>query len=199
MIPSTSILTDEITEVTYANRTYRVVFAHQIAKTHSLGTNGTNALDINSNDALSGFTVDENGVVNITYNVRQAGYELTQDDVGILGLAMVAELAEADRISGYVDGIDAVIQTVYFILSTERFKYTIYSWDYGVELVDLFGQPMPYVMAELPERITEALTQDNRIESVTDFEFERHGRQLRVTFSIVTNIGNISTALEVGV
>ena len=199
MIPTTSILTDKITEVTYANRTYRVVFAHQIAKTHSFGTNGSDALDINSNDALSGFTIDENGVVNITYNVRQAGYELTQDAVGVLSLAMVAELAEADRISGYVDGIDAVIQTVYFILSTERFKYTIYSWDYGVELVDLFGQPMTYVMVELPSRIREALIQDNRITDVTNFELERVGRQLRVTFSIVTDIGNISTALEVGV
>jgi hypothetical protein len=106
---------------------------------------------------------------------------------------------DKDRINGYVDNLDAVAQAVDLILSTERYKYIIYSWDYGVELQDLIGKPMTYVMAELPRRITEALTQDNRIDDVTDFEFERKGRKLHVTFKVITNLGNLSTALEVEV
>ena len=104
---------------------------------------------------------------------------------------------ENDRISGYTDEVDALIQTIYLILSTERYKYNIYSWDYGVELVDLFGKPMPYVMAELPRRIKEALTQDDRIDDVTDFEFEVNKNKLHTTFTVVTNLGNISTEMEV--
>ena len=77
---------------------------------------------------------------------------------------------EKSRINGYTDDLDAVVQSIYFILSTERYKYIIYSWDYGVELFNLIGKPMPYVMAELPRRITEALIQDNRIKDVVDFE-----------------------------
>lgn len=103
------------------------------------------------------------------------------------------------RISGYVDDVDAVKQAIYLILNTERYKHLIYSWDYGVELLDLFGKPMPYVMSELPRRIKEALTQDNRIDDVKDFEFEQHGNKLHTTFTVVSNVGNIPTELEVEV
>ena len=130
MIPSINILTTEITETTYPNKTYKV-------------------------------EVDKN------------------------------------RINGYAEGLDSVEQAVNFILSTERYKYIIYSWDYGVELYDLIGKPVTYVMSELPRRITEALTQDNRIDDVTDFEFKKRGKKLSVTFTVVTNMGNIPTALEV--
>lgn len=104
-----------------------------------------------------------------------------------------------DRISGYTDDLDAIAQTIYLILSTERYKSIIYSWDYGVELIDLIGKPMPYVMSEVPRRITEALTQDDRIENVTDFEFEMKGKQLHVKFTVISNLGNIPTELEVAV
>lgn len=104
-----------------------------------------------------------------------------------------------DRISGYTDDLDAIMQTIRLILSTERYEYLIYSWDYGVELVDLIGQPMPYVMSEIPRRITEALVQDDRIEDVKDFEFETNGKKLHVTFTVVSTIGNIPTELEVDV
>ena len=103
------------------------------------------------------------------------------------------------RISGYVDDLESIKQAIYLILSTERYAFIIYSWDYGVELIDLIGKPMPYVMSEIPRRIKDALIQDNRIDDVVDFEFERHGKKLHTTFTVVTNIGNISTELEVEV
>ena len=80
------------------------------------------------------------------------------------------------RIDGYVDDIDAIKQTIHLILSTERYEHIIYSWDYGVELVDLYGQPLSYVISELERRIIEALTQDDRIEDVINFEFEKNGK-----------------------
>ena len=104
-----------------------------------------------------------------------------------------------NRINGLLDDLDAVEQAVYLILGTERYKFPIYSWDYGVELADLFGKPMPFVMAELPERIKEALTVDERISNVTDFEFTQNGKKLEVSFTVVTDAGNLETALEVEV
>lgn len=106
---------------------------------------------------------------------------------------------DKNRINGYTDDLDAVIQTIYLILSTERYQYLIYSWDYGVELLDLIGKPISYVIAELPRRIKEALTTDDRIDDVVDFEFERKGKQLYTKFTVVTNLGNIPTDLEVSV
>lgn len=104
-----------------------------------------------------------------------------------------------DRISGYVDGLEAVKQAVYLILGTERYKFNIYSWDYGVELVDLIGKPMPYVMSELPRRIKEALIQDDRIKDVVDFEFEINGKKLHTTFTVVAEVGNLNTELELNI
>ena len=108
-------------------------------------------------------------------------------------------IIDAGRISGYTDDLDAVRQAVYLILSTERYQCPIYSWDYGVELLDLIGKPMPYVIAELPRRIKEALITDNRITDVTDFNFNQQGKQLNVAFTVKTSVGNISTSLEVAV
>lgn len=104
---------------------------------------------------------------------------------------------KVDRIDGFADELDAIKQAVYLILSTERYEYNIYSWDYGVELVDLFGQPLPYVISELERRIKEALTQDDRIDDVIDFKFEKNGKRLHTTFTVVTVKGNIPTDLEV--
>ena len=199
MIPSVDILTQEITETTYPTKTYKINFASEIEHRHALSTNYKDALTIASGNVLSGFTIDENVVVSISYNTRSAGYELTQDAQGIVGLTLTAQLLGKDRINGYIDDLEAVIQAVYLILSTERYKFNIYSWDYGVELIDLIGLPMPMVIAELPRRIKEALTMDDRIDDVVNFEFERQGKILHTTCTVVSNIGNISTALEVAV
>ena len=69
---------------------------------------------------------------------------------------------ENNRISGMADGLEAVKQAVYLILNTERYWYPIYSWDYGVELNHLYGQPTGMVYPEIERLITEALMQDDR-------------------------------------
>ena len=118
---------------------------------------------------------------------------------GLLSIRMNSEIQPTDRISGFVDNMDAVMQAIYLILSTERYQFVIYSWDYGVELLDLYGKPMSYVMAELPRRVTEALVQDNRITDVKDFTFEKIGKVLKMRFTVITTVGNVSTELEVAV
>lgn len=104
-----------------------------------------------------------------------------------------------ERINGYVDELEAITQTVYIILQSERYMFPIYSWDYGVELVDLIGQPTSYVLSEIPRRITEALTTDNRIEDVIDFEFEIDKSKVHTTFTVVTVSGDIPMTLEVDI
>lgn len=73
---------------------------------------------------------------------------------------------------GSCDGLEAIKQAVYLILNVERYRYVIYSSNYGVEFDDLLGKPVPYVLPELKRRIEEALTQDDRITSVDGFEFK---------------------------
>lgn len=95
------------------------------------------------------------------------------------------------KMNGYTDDIEAIIQSIYLILNTERYEYIIYSWDYGVELLDLYGQPMSYVISELERRITEALMQDDRITEVKNFNFDTSKKVIHVTFDVVTDLGII--------
>lgn len=105
---------------------------------------------------------------------------------------------ESNLIRGYTDGLDAMKQAIYKILSTERYQYTIYSENYGVELLDLCGEPASYVCPELERRISEALTADERIESVTDFEFDLSEKGVvHVSFTAYTVFGDVQVEREV--
>lgn len=198
MVPTTDILIQEIQEYSYPTKTYKIVFNDQIKDKYAFGVGSDNYLEIVSDDTLSGFTY-ENGTLSISYNTKLAGYDLAQDEGHNLTLNMTTSLDELDRISGYIDGVMSVAQTIYLILSTERYRFIIYSWNYGVELLDLFGKPMSYVMAELPRRIKEALTQDDRINDVVNFKFEKNGKVLHTTFTVITNVGNITTEMGVNI
>lgn len=101
------------------------------------------------------------------------------------------------RVKGVSDDADALLQAVYLILSVERYQYPIYSYNYGVELVDLIGQPKDYVMSEVKRRITEALTQDDRIDSIDGWEFESNNSSITVTFTVHSIYGDIETQKEV--
>ncbi len=100
--------------------------------------------------------------------------------------------SEKQNIRGYTDELEAVKQAVYKILLTERYQYVMYSGDYGIELLDLYGQPASYVCPELERRISEALVWDDRIESVSDFKFDlRKKGEVLVTFTVHTIFGEI--------
>ena len=94
-------------------------------------------------------------------------------------------------IAGYVDEREAMVQAIYLILNIERYEHLIYSWDYGIELIDLFGQPIPFVLPELKRRITEALMQDTRITGVDDFSFNANKGKVHVSFTVNTIFGEI--------
>lgn len=98
-----------------------------------------------------------------------------------------------DRINGKTDGQEAMKQAIYKILNTERYSYSIYSWNYGIELKDLFGKPKNFCKSELKRRIKEALIQDERILDVNAFSFEdKKRRELAVTFTANTIYGDVN-------
>ncbi len=105
---------------------------------------------------------------------------------------------QTNRFRGYADEAEAVQQAVYKILLTERFQYTMYSGDYGIETLDLYGQPATYVCPELERRITEALLWDARIQGVSDFEFDIVQKGVvHVAFTAHTVFGDIRAGREV--
>ena len=98
-----------------------------------------------------------------------------------------------DRIHGKTDEQEAMKQAIYKILNTERYSYPIYSWNYGIELKDLFGKPKSFCKSEIKRRVKEALLQDERILEVSAFSFEdKKRRELAVTFTVKTIYGEIN-------
>ena len=98
---------------------------------------------------------------------------------------------EKNRIRGNTDELEAMPQTIYCILNTERSAYLAYSDGYGIELADLFGMPISYVLPELERRITDALIWDSRIEGVDGFSFAINQSTVHVTFTVHTIYGDI--------
>jgi len=99
---------------------------------------------------------------------------------------------ESNLVRGYTDDLEAMKQVIYKILSTERYQYIMYSWNYGIELLDLYGEPVSYVCPELERRISEALLWDGRIQSVTDFEFNISIKGVvHVSFTAHTVFGDV--------
>lgn len=107
---------------------------------------------------------------------------------------------DGDSVRGFCDELEAMKQTVFRILSTERYQHIIYSWNYGIETLDLYGQPVTYVCPELERRIEEALLIDSRIERVTDFEHDTSVKGVvHTTFTVYTVYGEFSAEKEVNI
>ena len=105
---------------------------------------------------------------------------------------------EQNQVSRMDDGLDAVRQAVEIALSVERFRWQIYSTNFGAELDDLVGEDEAYIVSELPRLIEEALSTDDRIRAVDDFSFSRtDGNSMTVTFAVHTVFGDISEVMQI--
>lgn len=102
-------------------------------------------------------------------------------------MKMAEDEAKEDRFVGKVDDTEAMQQAVMKILTTERYEHEIYSWDFGIETKDLYGMDILFVMSELKTRIEDAITADDRFESVDDYSVEKVGKNtVHCTFAVTT-------------
>ena len=56
---------------------------------------------------------------------------------------------DGDSVRGLVDNREAMKQAIFRILSTERYQHIIYPRWYGIETLDLYGEPVNWVCAVL--------------------------------------------------
>lgn len=106
---------------------------------------------------------------------------------------------ERAEVRGNVDEREAMKQAVHKILHTERYRYDIYDWNYGIELEELYGKNMTYVIPELKKRIEEALLADDRVTAVTDFSFYQEKGSVTAEFVVYTIFGEISAERTVDI
>ena len=102
---------------------------------------------------------------------------------------------ENGKIGSYIDGLEAIEQFVIKAIKTARSRFYIYSDDYGCELEDLLGANVTdaFLNAEIPRMVKEALIYDDRIEDVTDIQYERDGDKLYLSLRVVTTLGELET------
>lgn len=109
---------------------------------------------------------------------------------------------EKDKIEDYINGIESIKQAVYKALMTDRYAYEIYDFNYGVELNDLIGKSRELVKAEIPNRIQDALSSDDRIKDVYNFVFSDSPidkNALEVKFNVRSIFGTEEFEWEVNI
>lgn len=102
------------------------------------------------------------------------------------------------QITGTGTGLPAMRQAVEIILQTERYKWQIYTANFGSELEGLVGQEYAYIEGDLPRRIADAFSVDERILGVENFDFTLlSGGRMRVTFDVSTVFGDLSEGVTI--
>lgn len=106
-------------------------------------------------------------------------------------------LGEND-VTGKLDNLEALKQSITHILSTERYDNPIYSQDYGVELEQYLGQDIGFIMADIERTLKDALTQDDRIMDVLVTDVTKlTSDSCKVEFTVYTIYGNMEESLNV--
>lgn len=105
-----------------------------------------------------------------------------------------------ERITGFVDGLDAIKQAVFHILSVERYSCLIYDNNYGVELEQYIGKDLYFIEATIEDTLKEALTQDNRINNViVNNVVQQTSDTVLVDFDVICTEGIISMEVNLSV
>lgn len=92
-----------------------------------------------------------------------------------------------------VEGLEAIKVWIWLTLQTARYRYYIYSWDYGNEFEDLIGQGYTeeYIEAEAHRMTEDCLLVNENIQSISDFAVNMEKEKLKISFTAHTIYGNI--------
>ncbi len=94
---------------------------------------------------------------------------------------------------GIVEGKEAVKVWIWLALQTPRYRYYIYTWDYGNEFEDLIGQGYTeeYIEAEAQQMTEDCLLVNEDIQGITEFSVSMEKDTLTVSFTVDTLYGSI--------
>ena len=107
---------------------------------------------------------------------------------------------ETGQLTGkIVEGIEAIKVWIWAALRSERFRFPIYSWDYGVSVEQYIGRVVSdeYLQADCADEITEAMLVNPYITDIEDFTAVKEGDRLHISFTAVTKLGNTEVAYDV--
>lgn len=102
-----------------------------------------------------------------------------------------------NRLRGRGDNWEAVRQAVEIIVNVERFKWQIYTPNFGTDYDGLLGTEPGYAASELRRRLEDAFLPDNRILGIEEYSYTFTDVSLTVSFTARTVFGGVPGSLEV--
>lgn len=107
---------------------------------------------------------------------------------------------ETGQLSGkIVEGYDALLVWAWLALQTPRYRYYIYSENYGQEYEDLIGKSYSTELtdSELERMTEECLTENPYITGIENFSCVKIEEKVTVTFSLITELGDGEVSIDV--
>jgi hypothetical protein len=101
---------------------------------------------------------------------------------------------ETGQLTGkIVEGSEAIKVWIYVALKTPRYRYNIYSWDYGHELEDLIGKSYTheYIAAEAKRLIEDCLSVNPYIINISNFIVNQIDDVTSILFTANTLFGEV--------
>ena len=104
------------------------------------------------------------------------------------------------RITGrIVEGVDALCVWAYLALKAKRYRWVIYSWQYGEEYTNLIGYSFDedYLYSEVKRYIEECLFINEHITGIEDLTVNQVNEMLYICFRMITDVGSKEVSMDV--
>ena len=92
-----------------------------------------------------------------------------------------------------VEGVEAIKTWVWLCLQIERYRFPIYTWQYGAELEQYIGKgySQEYLDIELKSAVEDALKVNPHITGIENFSATVDGDKLTMSFKVNTDLGGV--------
>lgn len=104
------------------------------------------------------------------------------------------------RLTGrIVTGVDALCVWAYLALKAKRYRWLIYSWQYGEEYTNLIGYSFDedYLYSEVKRYIEECLFINEHITGIEDLTVNQVNEILYIRFRMITDVGSKEVSMDV--
>jgi hypothetical protein len=104
------------------------------------------------------------------------------------------------RLTGrIVTGVDALCVWAYLALKAKRYRWVIYSWQYGEEYTNLIGYSFDedYLYSEVKRYIEECLFINEHITGIEDLTVNQVNEMLYIRFRMITDVGSKEVSMDV--
>lgn len=100
---------------------------------------------------------------------------------------------KSGRLTGrIVSGVDAICVWAYLALKAQRYRWAIYSWNYGNEVYNLIGYSFTdeYLYSEVKRYMEECLFENEHITGIENLEVNHDKEILYIKFKLITDVGS---------